>query len=63
MIFMTLRCIFSVHYARADDVITGFISPYLFSRNMSDTRLYDLLGVKPEATDAEIKKVRPFKEY
>jgi DnaJ-class molecular chaperone len=25
--------------------------------------LYDLLGVKPEATDAEIKKVRPFKEY
>jgi hypothetical protein len=45
------------------DVITGFISPYLFSRNMSDTRLYDLLGVKPEATDAEIKKVRPFKEY
>ena len=48
---------FIIH-VRYDVTITGFA---ILKRNMSDTRLYDLLGVKPNASDAEIKKVRLFR--
>lgn len=41
---------------------TGVREHHLLQRNMADTRLYDLLGVKPNASDAEIKKVRYFEQ-
>ena len=44
------------------DVITCSFA-IIFTRKMADTRLYDLLGVQPNASDVEIKKVRPFNKY